>query len=121
MSPEATAGLYATFVAGDLALVAMLAVEIVGDYFRRRKKLRSMRLGMKPTFRDQKSRGTRVGVGALGGPSRAYGEGSVQRRSRARRLVAHEAKTAELEQEQLRRRPQPRGFERPEATAVLKG
>jgi hypothetical protein len=108
MSPEATVGLYLTFAAGILALIGMLALQFVVSYLRRREKERRVmvsylrrcekeRRGMEPTFR-----GTRVGSGALEErSSRAYGEGTARRRSKAEGLVDPEARTAELRQEQL--------------------
>ena len=110
MSPEATVGLYLAFAAGILALIGMLALQFVVSYLRRRQKERRVivsylrrcekeRRGMEPTFH-----GTRAGSGVLEEPSsRAYGEGSVERGNRARRWLDREAKTAELEQEQLGR------------------
>ena len=102
MSPEATVGLYLTFAAGILALIAMLVLQFVVSYLRRREKERRVivsylrRCEKEPTFRD-----TRAGGWVLEElSSRAYREGSARHRSKAE-SVDPEAGTTELRQEQL--------------------
>ena len=107
MSPEATAGLYLTFAAGILALIGMLALQVVVSYLRRRQKeRRSVVSYLRRREKERRSmgltsRGTKAAAGwVLGDPSRAYQEESARRRSRTG-SADPKARTAELGQEQL--------------------